>query len=621
MPFNSARPLLLTLIVLVFSITAFAQTAAFTYQGKLSDGSLSASGTYQMQFALFDAATGGAQIGSIVTENSVTVSNGIFSVQLDFGANAFPGADRWLEISVKKPAEATYTTLAPRQKLDSVPYAVRAQKATTADTSTEATTAVNLTGTLSGDVTGTQTATVVESVGGQTSASVAAGVQLANAATSSNTVNTIVKRDANGGFSAGSTSITNNTLTVTATENTDTVMTITNAPLRNDTQFKTFLRLRNSIWEGDTVIDRFKFDNSGGFVANGHLGVGGIPATDSGERMMWYPFRAAFRAGGITGDQWNDSSIGFYSWAGGYNATASGNWAFAFGFNSKAESPYSFVLGRDNTIFIGGEAGFVSGRSNTLCGYAGIALGYGNNSGCSGDLLPGTGPTRTADNMSVAIGYRNVASGNYSVAMGKYASTNGFSGAFVWSDASNTNTDTASTNLFTATANNQFSVKSSGGVRFYTNSTLTTGVTLSANGGSWNTVSDRNAKDNIVAVNPREVLKGVLKLPISTWNYKGQPEFRHIGAMAQDFYQTFKVGESDKTITTVDPDGVAFAAIQGLNEKVDENTANLKKENEALRQKLEQQQVVIESLQKQQTVIDALKKLVCAGNPNADVCK
>ena len=88
--------------------------------------------------------------------------------------------------------------------------------------------------------------------------------------------------------------------------------------------------------------------------------------------------------------------------------------------------------------------------------------------------------------------------------------------------------------------------------------------------------------------------------------------------MAQDFYATFKVGENDKTITTVDPDGVAFAAIQGLNEKVDENMGNLKKENEALNQKLEDRQTQIN---RQQATIDALKKLVCADKPEADVCR
>jgi hypothetical protein len=602
-----------TLLICVFSISA--QTTAFIYQGKLTDGATTANGTYEMQFKLFDSLSAGTQIGSTITNNSVTVANGVFTVQLDFG-NEFPGTDRWLVISVKKPAEASYTTLSPRQKLASVPYAVQALKAATADVSTDSTNAVNLTGNLSGDVTGTQTATVVSSVGGQTAVNVAAGVTLANAATSQNTADAIVRRDSNGGFSAGAVSVLNNGFNVTVPQDTNTAMTITNPRLTSANQGNYFLKFIGANIDLTSPVDKFKFDISGGFVANGQLGVGFIPTSGEGERMMWHPYRAAFRAGGVNGSQWDDSTIGFYSWAGGQNTTAEGNWSFAFGLNNYTDSIYSTAFGRSNTTVdsSGAEAAFVAGESNTVCGFTGVALGYGNNSGCTGNLVPGTSSSRTADNMSVAIGYRNVASGNYSVAMGKYASTNNFSGTFVWSDASNTNTDTSSNNLFSATANNQFAVKASGGVRFYTNSGLTTGVTLSAGGGSWTSVSDRNAKDNIIAVNPRDILKGVLALPISTWNYKGQSEFRHIGAMAQDFYSTFKVGENDKTITTVDPDGVALAAIQGLNEELKDRDLKI----EAQQQQLNSLQ---EQVKQQQTVINALKKLLCAGNPNADVCK
>src|SRR5690349_11809111 len=113
-----------TFLALFCTIPALAQTSAFTYQGRLSDGAAAATGTYQMQFALFDASTSGSQVGSTVTLTSVSVANGIFTVQLDFGASAFPGADRYLEIAVKKTAEPGYTTLTPRQAITSVPYAV-----------------------------------------------------------------------------------------------------------------------------------------------------------------------------------------------------------------------------------------------------------------------------------------------------------------------------------------------------------------------------------------------------------------------------------------------------------------------------------------------------------------
>lgn len=111
-----------------------AQTSTFTYQGNLSDGVTAANGTYQMQFALFDAESGGTQQGSTMTNNSVSIVNGVFTVPLDFtGAPFTAGADRWLEISVKKPAEPGFTTLSPRQQLTASAYSVRTLSAGAAD--------------------------------------------------------------------------------------------------------------------------------------------------------------------------------------------------------------------------------------------------------------------------------------------------------------------------------------------------------------------------------------------------------------------------------------------------------------------------------------------------------
>ena len=116
------------LIIICASIAAFAQTTAFTYQGKLTDsGTLQA--TYQMQFKLFDALAGGSQVGFALTNPSVAVSSGIFTVSLDFGAAAFDGTDRFLEIAVKKNAGDPFTTLTPRQKLTSAPYSIMSSNA------------------------------------------------------------------------------------------------------------------------------------------------------------------------------------------------------------------------------------------------------------------------------------------------------------------------------------------------------------------------------------------------------------------------------------------------------------------------------------------------------------
>jgi hypothetical protein len=95
-------------------------TTAFTYQGQLHDNGTNANGSYTMIFALYDAVTNGDQIGSTIT-NSPTLANGLFSVNLDFGASAFNGNARWLDITVTN--GGVTQTLSPRVQVLPTPYA------------------------------------------------------------------------------------------------------------------------------------------------------------------------------------------------------------------------------------------------------------------------------------------------------------------------------------------------------------------------------------------------------------------------------------------------------------------------------------------------------------------
>lgn len=117
-------------ILFALSVSIQAQTGGFTYQGRFTDSTVTqpTNGTYSMQFALFDAASGGTQVGATVTNPTVQVTNGIFTVNLDFGANSFDGAGRFLEITVSN------TVLSPRQPLTSAPYSIRSLSAANADT-------------------------------------------------------------------------------------------------------------------------------------------------------------------------------------------------------------------------------------------------------------------------------------------------------------------------------------------------------------------------------------------------------------------------------------------------------------------------------------------------------
>jgi hypothetical protein len=112
--------------------------------------------------------------------------------------------------------------------------------------------------------------------------------------------------------------------------------------------------------------------------------------------------------------------------------------------------------------------------------------------------------------------------------------------------------------------------------------------------GVWTSVSDRNAKEDFAAINPREVLEKVSALPITEWKYKVEADgTEHLGPMAQDFHVAFGLnGADDKHIATIDEEGVALAAIQGLNQKLNEKDAQIQN----LEKKLDALQAVVKKL-------------------------
>ena len=114
----------IALLFLIISFTtnmASGQSSTFNYQGRLTDGGNLANGNYDFEFRLFTAPTDGTQVGSTLPFNNITVTSGSFEVTLNFGAAAFPGADRFLEISVRPAGGGSFTTLNPRQQILSAP--------------------------------------------------------------------------------------------------------------------------------------------------------------------------------------------------------------------------------------------------------------------------------------------------------------------------------------------------------------------------------------------------------------------------------------------------------------------------------------------------------------------
>jgi len=94
---------------------------------------------------------------------------------------------------------------------------------------------------------------------------------------------------------------------------------------------------------------------------------------------------------------------------------------------------------------------------------------------------------------------------------------------------------------------------------------------------AWSSISDRNAKKNFQPVDSQAILEKLAAMPVQSWNYKWESDTNtlHIGPMAQDFKAAFYPGRDDKSISTLEFDGVELAAIQGLNQKIEEQKMDL----------------------------------------------
>jgi hypothetical protein len=320
----------------------------------------------------------------------------------------------------------------------------------------------------------------------------------------------------------------------------------------------------------------------------------------------------------------NDVAKGFYSFVGGgaYNYAIGNSSAIVGGNRNRARGEFAFVgggggetladsnaaNGQYSTVTGGnrnratGLASFIGGgRNNRAQGEYSVVCGGGGELADSGNVCTGMnsfigggtgnridstiaiydvvagGDNNTAASVAATVpgGADNHAYASFSFAAGHHACANN-AGAFVWADNSTSST-------FFSSAQNQFNARAAGGIRLYTNSGLTSGMTMAAGGSGWVAVSDSTKKQNIRLVDTETVLDRIAQLPIKQWSYKAQdPSIEHVGPMAQDFWNLFHLGEDSLGINQIDPDGIALAAIQELNKKVQE-IDGLKQELAALR--------------------------------------
>lgn len=345
-------------------------------------------------------------------------------------------------------------------------------------------------------------------------------------------------------------------------------------------------------------------DSSVVFAAPGDVsGAKPTPVEGEGRRMMWYVDKAAFRVGHVGSfgsTYWNRANIGNYSFAAGQNTRASGDHSFSVGLATTASGDESVALGNNGTAAADRSLAF----NGTTSGVGAVAIGSGAQATSDDALALGPssiagglasvviGPSIANGAFAVAIGLQNSARGNFSVALGKNARVR-HQGSIVISDGSaGFSSDSAY-----STANNQLTMRFAGGARVFTNQGLTSGVEITAGGGSWSAVSDRRKKENFEVLNTENILSKVAQLPLTSWNYKSQPATtRHVGPMAQDFYAAFGLDGigNDTTINSSDIDGVNMAAIQALEKR----TRQLQEENDQLKAKLEAVDAKMASIEK-----------------------
>ncbi|MEE9553112.1 MAG: tail fiber domain-containing protein, partial [candidate division Zixibacteria bacterium] len=276
-------------------------------------------------------------------------------------------------------------------------------------------------------------------------------------------------------------------------------------------------------------------------------GGGGYNSPDSNWAPGDYSSVGGGRANGASGQE---STVG----GGSFNTASALQGTVSGGYAGLANGESATVGGGWHNTASGSVATVAGGQENTASGtYSTVGGGWNNSASTSCSVIPG--------------GCNNLILGDYSIAMGSGARAL-HNGAFVWADAA--------IDELESTADNQIMMLGSGGTWIYSNLDLLSGVTIHPGASAWATYSDRNLKENLTAVDGKEILRKISSLSLNKWNFKSQSDnIKHIGPTAQDFYSTFGLGDDDKTISTIDPSGVALAGIQALLDKVEQLEARI----------------------------------------------
>ncbi len=558
----------LGLVVASPVVQALPLGTAFTYQGRLADDGSPAEGLYNFAFSLWDDPLAGNQIGPLLLFESgmgngpINVTDGLFTVEIDFGAAAFSGQARWLEITVNG------MLLSPRQRVSPAPFALALPGLYTLETATTP----NVIGGFDGNEVTAEAVGATIGGGGAASFSNRVADDFGtvgggeNNQAGDNMGNTLgaTHATASGGYgntASGYVSTVDGGILNTASGQGSAIGGGQNNAANNS--YSTIGGGAGNMANGvQSTVGGGAGNTAGGDVS---AVAGGVNNTANG-----YSSTIAGGDGNTINHHYSTIGGGNFNVAnglgstvpGGINNMAGGSTSFAAGNRAEAIHHGCFVWG-DST-----NADFTSTGVNQFLiranGGVGIGTAAPTTALCvdpngAGGIIVGGPNISAGGRTSLDIGVSDVSDGYAYLRSIRSAGSS-------WGDLI-LNPSGGNVGIRRTEPAHPLHVGTDG--------SNGNGAHVTA-GGTWTNGSSRLWKRNFREIDRREVLRRLAALPITQWQYEGEEEsVRHIGPVAEDFAAAFELGHDERYITTVDADGVALAAIQGLHEVVEQQAAQL----------------------------------------------
>ncbi len=654
-------PLFRTVISLLFTLcltsAVLAQGTAFTYQGRLNLNGAPAQGNYDFQFTLFTTNQTGVAASPILVSTNIPVVNGLFTTALDFGSGIFNGTNLWLDIAVCTNGNGTFTELTPRQSITAAPYAL-----TAGNLSSVIQNNIFSSGNFASVDGGSQNSalgTNATIAGGNSNSISDAGL---NGTISGGQFNSVISPDSTVGGGVYNAEGTNTYLATISGGGYNSIGTNSSSTTISGGYDNVIGDNTLDAAIGGGSFNDIGTNSNYSVIAGGRenfIGANAFSAAIGGGWFNTIYGSNAVVAGGYgnfaTG---NGAAIpgGFENLANAQNSFAAGSSAWAVHADAfvwsdgNSGSSFSSAVSNEFAVHAQGGVRFVTGGAGisldgqpvaTTNGFSNLNaanitsgtlsdtrlssdVAFLNSSLNAGNITSGTlADARLSGNVPLLNSALTTFAGDLSLNGGAtyhhlemsggnstgylYASYPKYGdgihlGYNYYADSTGLNhiiNSGGGTSRITVSYNSIVLATGGVGVQPSFQNVAISGTTTTVSG-TFNNSSDRNLKQDFKAITPSQILEKVAQLPVSEWSYKVDPTIRHVGPVAQDFYSTFNIGTDDKHIAPIDEGGVALAAIQGLNQKLDQTraeNAELKRENDTLAKQLANLATAVKSLQ------------------------